>query len=264
MAVFGEQQMRKVLLVGKFNILFEEISAYLSRFFNVQICESGLMLESNLLRVSNPDIVLIDLLGMEDEKEAIFYELRTYFRELPLVCLKASQDDVLPEMVEGIDKYKILKLPAGNERITEVVCELLGARYDRESGTIVDSAYTRKCVLAIDDNSIQLRMLNEILKDEYDIMLANSAVKALTMLGKRIPDIILLDYDMPMCDGRMTLQMIREIDEAKDVPVVFLTGVKDATHIKAVLALHPAGYLLKPAKSSVLRKEIEKHIGLPR
>lgn len=253
--------MRKILLVGKFNILFEEISAYLSRFFNVQICESSLMLKTDLLRVSNPDIVLIDLLGMEEEKEAILRELRTYYSELPLVCLKASENDILPDMVEGIEKYKILKLPAGNERITEVVCELIGARFDRAGGMVVETSYTRKCIMAIDDNSIQLRMLNEILKDEYDVMLANSAVKALTMLGKRVPDIILLDYDMPMCDGRMALQMIREIDEAKDVPIIFLTGVKDATHIKAVLALHPAGYLLKPAKSSVLKEEIKKHIG---
>jgi DNA-binding NtrC family response regulator len=152
--------------------------------------------------VSNPDVIIIDLLGMEDEKEAIFDELRTNFKELPFVCLKAPGDDITPETVEGIESYRILKLPAGNERITEVVCELLGARYDRESGTVVDTAYTRKCVMAIDDNSIQLRMLNEMLKDEYDVMLANSAVKALTMLGKRVPDIILLDYDMPMCDGR--------------------------------------------------------------
>ena len=125
---------------------------------------------------------------------------------------------------------------------------------------MIETAYSRKCVLAIDDNEIQLRMLNEMLKAEYDVMLANSAVKALTLIGKRVPDIILLDYDMPMCDGRMALQMIRELDEAKDVPVIFLTGVKAASNIRAVLDMHPAGYLLKPAKNDVLREEIKKHI----
>ena len=73
-----------------------------------------------------------------------------------------------------------------------------------------------------------------------------------------VQQVILLDYDMPMCDGRMALQMIRELEEAKGVPVIFLTGVQDAVHIKAVLDLHPAGYLLKPAKRDMLLEEIRK------
>lgn len=252
--------MKKVLFVGQFNILFQDISAFLTRFFNVQICEAKIFLDSNVLSVSKPDVILLDLLGMGDERDDIFYELRNNHMDTPLLCLKTAEEEVSPEMVVGIKKIKSLKLPAGNERITEVISEMLGFRYDRSSGTLIETSYSRKCVLAIDDNEIQLRMLNEMLKAEYDVMLANSAVKALTMIGKRVPDIILLDYDMPMCDGRMALQMIRELDEAKDVPVIFLTGVKAASNIKAVLDMHPEGYLLKPAKNDVLREEIKKHI----
>lgn len=252
--------MKKVLFIGQFNILFQEISTYLTRFFNVQICEPDILLDSNLLSVSKPDIILLDLLGVGKEKTDIFYELRNNYMDMPVLCLKTADEDVSPDMVIGIKQFKTLKLPAGNERILEVMCELLGFRFDRVNGRVIENAYTRKCVLAIDDNAVQLRILNEMLKIEYDVMLANSAVKALTMIGKRVPDIILLDYDMPMCDGKMALQMIRELDEAKDVPVIFLTGVKAAANIKAVLEMHPAGYLLKPAKSDVLKEEIRKHI----
>ena len=252
--------MKKVLFVGQFNVLFQEISTFLTRHFNVQICETDIFLDSNVLSVSKPDVILLDLLGVGQEKNDIFYELRNNHMDIPLLCLKTADEEVPPEMVVGIKKMKTLKLPAGNERITESICELLGFRYDRSTGTVIETAYSRKCVLAIDDNEIQLRMLNEMLKAEYDVMLANSAVKALTLIGKRVPDIILLDYDMPMCDGRMALQMIRELDEAKDVPVIFLTGVKAASNIRAVLDMHPAGYLLKPAKTDVLREEIKKHI----
>lgn len=252
--------MKKVLFVGQFNILFQEISTFLTRYFSVQICEPDILLDSNLLSVSKPDIILLDMLGMGKEKDDIFYELRNNHMDVPLLCLKTADEEIPPEMIVGIKKFKSLKLPAGNERITEVICELLGFRYDRSNGTVIETAYARKCVLAIDDNAIQLRMLNEMLKAEYDVMLANSAVKALTMIGKRVPDIILLDYDMPMCDGKMAFQMIRELEEAKDVPVIFLTGVKAAANIKAVLDMHPAGYLLKPARNDVLREEIRKHI----
>ncbi len=77
----------------------------------------------------------------------------------------------------------------------------------------------------------------------------------------RSPDLILLDYEMPVCDGKMTLEMIRADEEMKDIPVVFLTAVNDRANIEAVLKLKPAGYFLKPAVKDKLIAEIEKILG---
>ena len=60
---------------------------------------------------------------------------------------------------------------------------------------------------------------------------------------------------------KIARRMIREIDEAKDIPVVFLTGVSDKSHIEAVLKLKPAGYLLKPADASRIYGLIEEILG---
>ena len=95
----------------------------------------------------------------------------------------------------------------------------------------------RKLILLVDDDGMQLRTLNGMLKDNYDIRMATSGMQALTLIGKKKPDLIFLDYEMPVCDGRMTLEMIRELEEAKDIPVVFLTGVNDKEHIQAYLNL---------------------------
>ncbi len=119
----------------------------------------------------------------------------------------------------------------------------------------------KKLILLVDDNAVQLRVLREILKEQYDVQMATSGMKALMMIAKRLPDLIILDYDMPVCDGKMTLEMIRDVEEAKDIPVVFLTGIHDKEHIQAVLDLHPAGYLLKPAKKETLFETIEKILG---
>ena len=81
------------------------------------------------------------------------------------------------------------------------------------------------------------------------------------MIGKKKPDMIFLDYEMPICDGKMTLEMIRGMEESKDIPVVFLTGVSDKEHIAAVLDLKPAGYLLKPADAERIYSIIEKVLG---
>ena len=69
---------------------------------------------------------------------------------------------------------------------------------------------------------------------------------------------ILLDYEMPVCDGKMTLEMIRADEDLTSIPVVFLTAVNDRANIEAVLKLKPAGYFLKPPVKDRLLAEIEK------
>lgn len=78
----------------------------------------------------------------------------------------------------------------------------------------------------------------------------------MTSIGRKRPDLILLDYEMPVCDGRMTLEMIRAEDDLKCIPVVFLTAVNARADIEAVLKLKPAGYLLKPPVKDRLLAEI--------
>ena len=63
---------------------------------------------------------------------------------------------------------------------------------------------------------------------------------------------------MPVCDGKMTLEMIRADEDMKDIPVIFLTAVNDKANIEAVLKLKPAGYFLKPVVKDRLFAEIEK------
>ncbi len=119
----------------------------------------------------------------------------------------------------------------------------------------------KKCILLIDDNAIQLRTLKGILGESYDVQMATSGVKAVEMIRKKVPDAIFLDYDMPECDGRKTLQIIRGIEGAEAIPVVFLTGVSSVEHIKAVLGMNPAGYLLKPASADVIFEMLDKIFG---
>ena len=69
---------------------------------------------------------------------------------------------------------------------------------------------------------------------------------------------ILLDYEMPVCDGKMTLEMIRADEDLTSIPVVFLTAVNDRANIEAVLKLKPAGYFLKPPVKDRLLLEIDK------
>ena len=110
----------------------------------------------------------------------------------------------------------------------------------------------------MDDNGTMLRTMKAMLSDRYEVAVAVSGAQAMTSIGKQRPDLILLDYEMPVCDGRMTLEMIRADEEMRDIPVMFLTAVNDRENIEAVLRLKPAGYFLKPPVKDKLTAEIDR------
>lgn len=239
--------MKKILFIGKFNAVFQDMSGYFEKMFNVQICVDNIDLVKGMLKLNNPDLVVISLIGMNLDSETIFNELKYNYAHTPVVCVGTTRElDILKEFIGSAQFTKVVR-PVNNDKILDAICSLLDVTYDDETITVMQETDDRKTILLVDDSGIQLRALNDMLKGKYNVQMATSGMQALTLIGKKKPDIIFLDYEMPMCDGKMTLEMIRELEDAKDIPVVFLTGVNDKEHIEAVLKLKPAGYLLKPA-----------------
>ncbi len=118
----------------------------------------------------------------------------------------------------------------------------------------------RKHVLVVDDDTGMLKMMKEIIGQEYDVATAISGKVALKFLETRKTDIILLDYEMPTQTGAEVYERILENPATKNIPVVFLTGVSDRDRIGEVLAMKPRGYLLKPIDTDRLKKTIAEII----
>ncbi len=111
---------------------------------------------------------------------------------------------------------------------------------------------TKAKVMVVDDDAGTLRNIKSLLSDMYDVVVANSGRKALEIIGMENPDIILLDYEMPLMKGPETMRHIREKRGFENSPIVFLTGVNDRAQITAALAMKPTGYLLKPVNKEKL------------
>ena len=103
----------------------------------------------------------------------------------------------------------------------------------------------KKHILVVDDSGVMLNTIQDWLGFKYRVSVVNSAMNAITFLGKSIPDLILLDYDMPGCSGAQLLEMLRTDIRTEDIPVMFLTGKDDPQSVRSVLGLKPVGYLLK-------------------
>ncbi len=118
----------------------------------------------------------------------------------------------------------------------------------------------KRKILLVDDNATVLRSIKELLENSYDVTVAKSGAKALELMRKDKPDLILLDYEMPEMDGRDVFMSMRTDMDLFSIPVIFLTGVNDREHIAQALALRPAGYLLKPVSTMKLNQTIESVI----
>lgn len=120
-----------------------------------------------------------------------------------------------------------------------------------------DDRSDRKHVLIIDDEVSVLKTLRYYLQDIYRVSVVNSGETALDFLLKHKPDLILLDYMMPMYNGAAVLKVIQSREDTKDIPVFFLTGQSDMSTIAECLALNPAGYIVKPISKEALLGKLE-------
>ena len=119
---------------------------------------------------------------------------------------------------------------------------------------------TKKHILIVDDDKNMLKMLHLFLRDEYEVTMVDSGKLALEAVIKHTPDLILLDYMMPLFDGPHVLEIIRKREESKNVPVLFLTSVTDKEKIIECLSLNPQGYLIKPISRTELLQRVAEVI----
>ncbi|MDE7297732.1 MAG: response regulator [Lachnospiraceae bacterium] len=116
----------------------------------------------------------------------------------------------------------------------------------------------RKKILAVDDNSISLATIEQVLKEKYDVMPLNSGVRALQYLKKgNRPALILLDVRMAAKDGIETLREIREMESCRNIPVIMLSSQNDKQTVLESLVLGADSYILKPFNRQDLYDRIE-------
>ncbi|MBR4725809.1 MAG: response regulator [Lachnospiraceae bacterium] len=116
----------------------------------------------------------------------------------------------------------------------------------------------KKSILLVDDDPGYIHLLYEWLKDDYRVGMANSGMQAITWLARNNVDLILLDYEMPVLSGLQVLEMFKNEQYAKDIPVMFLTGKSDRESIMKVMELKPAGYMLKDINKFQLLANLNK------
>ena len=119
------------------------------------------------------------------------------------------------------------------------------------------SASSKRKILVVDDSMTIRQGMKALLSEDYEVSVAESGIAAIRTITLNKPDLVLLDYEMPVCDGRQTLEMLRSEESFANLPVIFLTGRSDPDSVKKVMSLKPAGYLLKYLKQADIKQKID-------
>ena len=255
--------MNKILFIGKMNDTTKDIEQALREQFYVQICPLNKSSVDAMMKVVEPELVLMSLVGAYEVDSIIFKQLEAAYFNIPVLTIGTDTEKERFSSFYLSAQFENLTRPIDNNKIIEAMCRRLRLGYEvnHKNEVKIKNENEKKLVMVVDDNAMVLRNIKEMLQARYDVVVANSGIKAITAIGKRRPDLILLDYEMPVCDGKQTLELIRADEDIADIPVIFLTGVSDREHIEAVLKLRPAGYMLKPPLKKKLLAAIETALG---
>ena len=121
----------------------------------------------------------------------------------------------------------------------------------------------RARVLLVDDDERNLLALTTVLEDLGEVVLARSGEEALRHLLKGEFSVILLDVYMPGMDGYETARLIRDREQTKSIPIVFLSAVnKEAEHLMRGYAMGAVDYVFKPVDPIILRSKVAVFVDL--
>lgn len=118
-------------------------------------------------------------------------------------------------------------------------------------------------ILVVDDIPTNVKILVELLRGEHTIQVATFGEQALLLAtGDTPPDLVLLDVMMPGMDGFEVCRRLKEIEETRRIPVIFVTAMDDDVNEEKGFALGAVDYVTKPFSPALVRARVHLHLKL--
>jgi putative two-component system response regulator len=119
-------------------------------------------------------------------------------------------------------------------------------------------------LLLVDDEATNLRVLRQVLMHDYRLSFAKSGEEALTLVEREKPDLILMDVMMPGMTGFETCRKLKAGATTTDIPVIFVTALKDETDETTGFDAGAVDYIIKPISPAVVKARVRIHLSLVR
>ena len=179
---------------------------------------------------------------------------------------KYIQQDAAPKLWQLLSK-------TFEQKITKSNIKSVLERQIRNSLPVVESSLSfspspvseKGSILLVDDHPQNLTLLSDLLEEQgYEVRQAISGVVALKAIPTTLPDLVLLDIDMPELDGYTVCQKLKANPLTQEIPVIFISAFNEAWDKVKAFSVGGSDYITKPFKTVEVLARVENQLKVRR
>ncbi len=122
-----------------------------------------------------------------------------------------------------------------------------------------------RTILVVDDSAMICHVVAQILRDSgYTVLTAKNGQEGYELTKKHIPQLVIMDVEMPVMDGIRATSLIKSAPETNHIPVMIFTSLGGEEDLKRAREAGCQGFLNKPISRDAIQEEVKKLLGNPR
>jgi len=118
----------------------------------------------------------------------------------------------------------------------------------------------KNTILIVDDETVNIRALSQVLLPEYTVYMAKDGRAAIEAAKNVTPDLILLDIIMPDMSGYEVITELKNSDQTREIPIIFITGLSSVEDEEKGFLLGAVDYITKPFNNTIVRVRVRQHL----
>jgi CheY-like chemotaxis protein len=247
---------------------------------SVQVAADGLAALATIVR-EDPDLVILDIdmpaVGGIDVAQKLLGD--PTLRPIPVIFCTGQSDPATIERCRALGAHYVTKGADAWPQLKTIICQVLAMSDDVDAAPAVAATVAAAPaepppaalpkVLFVDDDADMRRVMQIRLRAcGIDVHTASTAMQALWIAMKEVPDVIITDYHMPEGSGQYLLGRLKGTPLLKDIPVIMLTGARIGNDRDFALERRflgeykAAAFLSKPVDLDVLLGALSEHIAI--
>lgn len=253
----SEKERYKIIYVDDVSTSLLTLKRRLEGYHEVYPAESAEVLFNALQKIT-PDIILLDINMPDHDGYDIIGNLKNdeRYEHIPVIFFTSHHDR--ENVVRGLSFGAVDFIIKPFETMSLIECiERHVAKSRAGKGREDDN---RPHILAVDDVVSELRIIKAALHHKYKVHTISRPESVMDFLKIRHPDLIILDYLMPVHNGFELIGMIHEISDYKDTPIIMLTSAGTVDQVREAISLGACDFIVKPFKESELVEKVAKYL----
>ncbi|MEQ3639437.1 MAG: HD domain-containing phosphohydrolase [Alteromonas sp.] len=129
---------------------------------------------------------------------------------------------------------------------------------------MLETKIANPVLLLVDDEPANLRVLKQLLSQQYQLVFARDGYEALEIASMRRPDLILLDVMMPGMTGFEVCESLKSNEVTTHIPVIFVTALTEDMDEAKGFEVGAVDFITKPISPAVVKARVKTHLSLVR